>query len=123
MWGIEFEEANNSMIVIGATFSVKHRDKRDETYRFADGPDVGWLDIFDPNAPEGEEWQRIASGPGDNVQQEIIQRLTDDFGYSWTWVSFLIALTFWGEGQKQGYRQGKYDAQQREARRAALARA
>jgi len=121
MWGIEFEEAKNSMIVIGATFTVKHRDKRDETYRFADGPHGGWLDVFDPNAPEGKEWKRIASGPGDNVQQEIIQRLTDEYGYTWTWNSFLIALTFWDEGQQRGYYQGEYSAQQREAGLAAQA--
>lgn len=110
MWGIEFEEARNSLIVITATFTIKHRNKRDETFRFADGPHGGWLDVFDPNAPEGKEWNRITWG--NNVRQEVEQRFPDEYGFSWTWETFLVALTFWGEGKQRGFYQGEDSVRQ-----------
>ena len=106
MWGIEFQEANNSLICAGATFEVRHREERRDTsimYCIGMHPGGTWIDRQDYKTGE---WERIAY----RAEPEDIEAiLTSDFGFDWTYSDFMIALTFWGEGHKRGYNQRRYE--------------
>ena len=115
MWGVEFHKAKNSMICGYAEFEVRSRDKsgRQQTkqYRVRFGPHDGMtIDVPDGN----DGWKALKERAEPEDLEAILPQ--GDFLHNWTYSDFMIAFTFWGDGQDTGYQRGRWDGM-REARR------
>jgi len=88
MYGVQFHDSYNNLIVMGADFSVTDKIKS-ERYKFGAGPDRIWL-----KKQKGNTWEEIPI----KDEQDIVKILPEKF--NWTWDKFLTALTYFAEGHK-----------------------
>jgi len=111
-WGIEFRETNNCMFSVSAEFIVAREsgERDDKLYKLYHGPILSHLEVMGNDGG----WTNIPI-EGD-FERAVEKILPSNYGYNWTWESFMIALTFWEEGQKVGYYRGEDAERQRQRR-------
>jgi hypothetical protein len=94
VYGLDFLEAHNELIVAGAKFIVRgwKSNEPDIIYEFEAG---AYLKTWDD---QSQKWNIIAEG---GKIPEFLEKvvLGSRYGFKWTYRDFMFALTFWAEGK------------------------
>jgi len=96
MFGIDFIEGHNSLIVLGARFTVRSVDGPDSIYKWSAGPEGEYL--------QKENWR---TGKLEKSTQSLVDVLPSSFGLDWKQRDFILALSFWCEGRSTGKAQAR----------------
>jgi len=89
MFGVDFINGHNSLIVLGAEFSVRNTNHMDAIYKWNAGPEGERLLVKNQTT---DEWE--------NAEKPLDDILPSSFGLDWKQRDFILALSFWCEGQR-----------------------
>ena len=83
-----------------AEFEVRKRNERYCYYRVRFHPDIGMV-IERSSRQSDDEWETVKKGAKPEDLEALLPKKSD-FGKDWTYVDFILAMTFWAEGHKRG---------------------
>ncbi len=89
MWGVEFLPGTKNALICGtAVFVIRLAGKPAKKHILSFGPNGMVLD-------HNEICRKVTP-----KEVEAILPKKEDYGHTWTWGDFLLAMTFWGEGNQ-----------------------
>ena len=94
IFGVDFHDAYNCILTIGGEFSIR-KDGNIERYQFSVGSNV-WIKKY-----TNGKWINVPTD-GSRFQEDIVNILGDQPGIKWDYRAFLVAVSFFEEGQKKG---------------------